>query len=309
VKTLSYFLVISISGLGLVLGGCGGGDVPADPVFESAATRLGDPVTATVNGTTLYQSDLDRMAEEQGWIDEGGTLLPSDPRYTQLLDELIDQRLLALDALTRGIDQDPDTKRRLQAARERILGNIRVETYLRDAVTPATIRRMYEENAKLAAQGNEVRARHILVETKAEAEALRVRLVAGEDFVALAREYSLDAGSREEGGNLAYFTKDMLSPDFTRAVFAISEGELTPVFKTDYGWHIAEVQDIRPVTQPNFETMRPEIANFMTFEAIQTLLKDLRETAEIETTIPRAPILSEDDSQADATSEMEQETP
>lgn len=288
-----------------VLAGCSGGEDLAAPAFEDAATRLGDRVAASVNGTNIYQSDVDRMANEQGYVDEGDVLPPSDERYAPILEELIDQRLLALDALSRGIDQDPDTKRRLQAARERILGNIRVETHLRESVTPTSIRRLYEENSKLAAQGNEIRARHILVKTKAEAEAIRKRIVAGDDFADLAREFSLDAGSREAGGDLAYFTKDMLSPDFTRAVFAIKEGEMTPAFKTDYGWHIAEVRDIRPVVQPSFEKLRPEIANFMTFEAIQTLLKDLRETAEIDSSTPRVPAPSTDPTPSQSEDETE----
>lgn len=262
--------------------GCSPEEADTRPALESVARAGGDTVVARVNGTKIFASDVDLAAQEQGFLDEGLTLAQTDPRYGQVLEELIDQRLLALDAESQGLNADREAKIRLAAARERILGNIRVERHLRDSVNEASVRRMYEEQAKLAARGDEVRARHILVEEKAKADELLKKLEAGEDFAGLAITNSIDEGSAERGGDLGYFTQDMLNSRFTQPVFNAGKGDRIGPIKSEFGWHIAEILDRRPAPQPSFETLRPKIANFMTFDAIQDLLKGLRTGAEVE---------------------------
>ena len=121
-----------------------------------------------------------------------------------------------------------------------------------------------------------------MVEEKAKADALLKKLENGEDFAALAIANSIDEGSAERGGDLGYFTQDTLNAQFTRPVFNAGKGERVGPIKSEYGWHIAEVLDRRPAAQPSFEDLKPKIANFMTFDAIQDLLKDLRGSAEVE---------------------------
>jgi len=268
---------------------CSPSDSETRPALESVARAGGDEVVARVNGSNLYASDVDLAAQEQGLVDEGLSLAKNDSRYRGVLEELIDQRLLALDAESQGLNANREAKIRLAAARERILGNMRVERHLRETVNETTIRRMYEEQSKLAARGDEVRARHILVEEKAKAEDLLKKLEAEEDFGALAIEHSIDEGSAERGGDLGYFTQDMLNGRFTRPVFNAGKGERIGPIKSEFGWHIAEVLDRRPAPQPSFESLRPKIANFMTFDAIQTLLKDLRDRADVEVLAETAP--------------------
>ena len=241
-----------------------------------------DKVVATVNGTQIYESDVNVFAQEQGQIDEGESLPAFDPQFREFLEELIDQRLLALDADSIDLVSDQEAQIRLAAARERILGNLRVERHLRDTVNETSIRRMYDEQAKLAARGDEVRARHILVAEKAEADALLKKINEGADFAALALESSIDEGSAERGGDLGYFTQDMLNGRFTRPVFQAGKGETIGPVKSEFGWHIAEILDRRPAPQPTFETLRPKIVNFMTFDAIQELLLELRNSGDID---------------------------
>ena len=261
---------------------CAPSDGPSRTGLETVARADRDPIVARVNGTKLYASDVDLTAQEQGLVDEGVSLPKIDERYDGILEELIDQRLLALDAENSGLARDRNAKIRLATARERVLGNMRVEHHLRDTVNETTIRRMYEEQSKLAARGDEVRARHILVEEKAKAEELLKALEAGKDFAALAIENSIDEGSADGGGDLGYFTQDMLDAAFTRPIFNAGKGERLGPIKSQFGWHIIEVLDQRPAQQPNFETLKPQIANFMTFDAIQSLLKDLRDNSDIE---------------------------
>jgi len=261
---------------------CAPEEPDARPALEKVARTSGDIVVARVSGTNIFYSDVNLAAQEQGLVDEGLDLPKTDDRYRGVLDELIDQRLLALDAERQGLNADREAKIRLAAGRERILGNMRVERHLRDTVNETTIRRMYDEQSKLAARGDEVRARHILVEEKAKADELLKSLEDGSDFAALAMTNSIDESSAERGGDLGYFTQDMLNGRFTRPVFNAGKGERVGPIKSEFGWHIAEVLDRRPAPQPNFETLKPKIANFMTFDAIQALLKDLRDEAEVE---------------------------
>ena len=114
----------------------------------------------------------------------------------------MDQRLLALDAIEADLDKDREARLRLAAARERILGNLRVERHLQEVVTEDAIKRLYEEQSKLAARGDEVRARHILVADKSRAEELLASLETGEDFAKLAEANSLDKASASRGGDL-----------------------------------------------------------------------------------------------------------
>jgi peptidyl-prolyl cis-trans isomerase C len=276
-KSLIFLLLTAI-----LISGCTPKEAENRPALEKVSRTSSDTVVARVSGTEIFRSDIDLAAQEQDIVEEGLSLPNTHEKYQTIIEELIDQRLLALDAQRQGLNTEREAKIRLAAARERILGNIRLERHLRDTVNETSIRRMYEEQAKLAARGDEVRARHILVEEKAKADEILKKLDAGEDFGALAMTHSIDQGSSERGGELGYFTQDMLNDRFTRPVFNAGKGERVGPIKSEFGWHIAEVLDRRPAPQPDFETLRPRIVNFMTFDAIQDLLKDLRDTAEIE---------------------------
>ena len=140
---------------------------------------------------------------------------------------------------------------------------------------------MYDEQAGLRDRGFEIQARHILVKTEEDAISMVEKLSEGTAFEALAKEFSEDEGSRESGGDLGYFTRDMLNEVFTEKAFATPKGERSAPFKTEFGWHIVEVQNRRKAPQPTFEEMRSEILNFMTYDEIQTLLKTLRAQGEV----------------------------
>lgn len=283
---------------GSILGACTPQGAETRPALETVARAEGDAVAARVNGTQIFASDVDLFAQEQDLVDEGISLPKTDPEYRRILDELIDQRLLALDAESQELTAEREAKIRLAAARERILGNLRVERQLRDTVTEASIRRMYEEQAKLAARGDEIRARHILVADKADADKLLTQLNDGGDFASLAQLYSIDEGTAERGGDLGYFTQDMLNAEFTGPVFKAATGARIGPIESEFGWHIADVLDRRPAAQPSFESLKPKITNFMTFEAIQDLLIDLRAKSDVTIVEDTAPAPETDPSAA-----------
>ncbi len=286
---MSRFLFLLIVSFGVVIGGCQDEAVRENVAEKAESARLGRVEVAKVGDSSIYRMDVERLALEKGNLAPGETLEQTDPVFQQLLEELIDQRLLSQAALRRGLDDTPENKRRLAAARERILGNILVEEHLKETVNDATIRRMYDQQAELANRGDEIRARHILLSDEASALAAQTALAEGQGFAELARSVSIDAGSREQGGDLGWFTRDMLNLEFTRKVFATPVGERTEPFQTSQGWHIAEVQNRRGSQQQSFEELRPNIVKFMTFDAIQSLLQELRRKSEIETFYSRAP--------------------
>ena len=293
-KQVKYFLICSLMAA-IALSACRDRLVISDnSAFGEGVVRLGDTEVAEIDGTKIYLSDVERTAASQGLIEEGSPLTPGQPVFQKVLDELIDQRLLALDALRQSLDQEDETRRRLSAARERILGNVLVENHLQATVNETTIRRMYDEQAGLRDRGDEVQARHILVKDEETAKEIAKTLTDGGDFAALAREISEDQGSRDNGGNLGYFTNDMLEEVFTKVAFATKIGEISAPFKTEYGWHILQVQNRRKAAQPSFEEMRSEIKNFMTYDEIQNILKSLRAQGDVKLLFGQAVVNNED---------------
>ena len=293
VKNLIIYALIA----SLTLSACQDRLVMSDnSAFGEGVVRLGDTEVAEVDGTKIYLSDVERTAASQGLIEEGSPLTPGQPVFQKVLDELIDQRLLALDALRQSLDQKDETRRRLAASRERILGNVLVENHLQNTVNETTIRRMYDEQASLRDRGDEVQARHILVKDEETAKDIYKTLIDAGDFAALAREISEDEGSRDKGGNLGYFTQDMLEDTFTKIAFSTKKGSLSEPFKTEFGWHILQVQDRRKAAQPSFEEMRAEIKNFMTYDEIQNILISLRAQGDVKLLFGQAVVNNEDES-------------
>lgn len=237
-----------------------------------------DQVVAEVGTTVIYASDVRREIAARGLHDDPARVAPSDPVFQQVLSELVEQRLLALEALRRGMDRDIEARRRLAAAEERILGNILVETVVANSITEDAIARIYEEQNRLAPRVEEVRASHILVTTREEAEEVARLLAEGEDFAQLARQVSQDPGTRLDGGDLGYFTRDGMVQAFSRQAFDTDVGAVSEPFQTDYGWHVLRVADRRLQPRPGLDSLRGNIVRFLTLEGIQTLLDTVRQT-------------------------------
>ncbi|MCC5995993.1 MAG: peptidylprolyl isomerase [Oceanicaulis sp.] len=283
---------------GAVLTACGDRDAApsADPGASGASGLrfLETPAqtaapAARVGDSVITVDDVRREARVRELSDDPGALGPDDPAFREALEALIDQRLLALEAARRGLHASPEARRRLAAAEERILGNVLVETAVADAVTDEAVRRVYEEQTRLAPPEQEVRARHILVDSREAARELLRELEDGADFAALARQYSQDPATRLEGGDLGYFTRAGILPEFARVAFAASPGEVSEPFETEAGWHVLTVIDRRAQPRPGLEAMRPSIVRFLTLQRIDGLLDDIRQTYPVTITAGRAP--------------------
>lgn len=256
-------------------------DASTTPLGEGIV-RLGDVPIAEVNGTVIYMSDVRSVAQARNPDVDMSGLPPNDPEFIDVLDELIDQRLMALEALSMSLDQQAEAKRRLAQANERILGNVLVENHLQTRVNEETARQIYDAQAGLRNRGIEVRARQILLSDEASAKLIVDRLEAGEDFSTLALAFSTDRVSRDNGGDLGYFTRDMLGPELTRRAFNADIGERVPIFRSNQGWHVLEVLGRRRAPEPTFEDVKEDIISRMTYDEIRTLLDGLRNKAAIE---------------------------
>jgi len=253
-------------------GGRGGAEKPPEP---------GDQAVSRVDGKTVWASDVKREAVAQGLISEGEPLDVSSDLFRRVMDEVVDQKLLAAEALKRKLDKDPAAQRRLAAARERILGDMLVESTVSDAVNDSAIRGLYQEQLKLAKQSEEIHARQIVLANLAEAEAVKKLLASGASFEALAMERSTDAATRFNGGDLGYFTIDVMPSAYETNLKTAKAGQIVGPFEIDGGWAIVKVEDRRLEQPITLEAARPQIVRFLTYDQVRDLLEKLRGRAKI----------------------------
>ncbi|MBL8774044.1 MAG: peptidyl-prolyl cis-trans isomerase [Phenylobacterium sp.] len=249
---------------------------------ETTPPERGDRAVARVDGKTVWVSDVKREAVAQGLIGEGEPLDPSSDLFRQMTDEVIDQKLLAAEAVRRKLDKDPVAQRRLAAARDRVLGDMLVERTVSDAVTESNIRGLYEEQQKLARRSEEVRARQIVLATPAEAEQVKKLLGAGASFEALAMERSRDAATRFNGGDLGYFTTDVMPEPYEAALKGAKKGQLVGPIPVEGGFALVRVEDVREEQPIALDAARPQIVRFLTYDRIRDLLEKLRAKAKVE---------------------------
>jgi peptidyl-prolyl cis-trans isomerase C len=264
----------------------------------AAQAQEPDPVVARVNGVEIHQSDITMLEEEVGA--NIPQQMPPEARRDYLITLLADTLLVAQEAQTKGLGDSPDFKRRLAFARNRLLSEALLQQEAKSALTEEAMRKVYEDAAKQIGAEQEVRARHILFrvedgkdekaskEAEAKAKAVLARLNKGEDFAKLAGELTEDPSGKENGGDLGYFTKDQMVPEFAEVAFKLDAGKVSDPVKTQFGWHVLKVEDKRNRPVPEFEKVKDQIESFLTRKAQGDLVTRLRAAAKIER-VPPAP--------------------
>ncbi len=265
--------IMTIGGV-LAAAGC-----TREPPAREENIRVDAATAAVVNGSPIYFSDVELEAVSRGLVGPGEPFGIGHPEYQAVLDQLVDQRLMALEAEVRGLHLDMTARRRLQVARERVLGNLLVENLVAAEVTDKRIREMYAEQVDLQQIDDEVRLRHILTDTRQEAEAARQRIIAGEDFTTVAFDVSRDMQTRIEGGELGYVSPSRMGEPFSSTIADTATGDMSAPFEGEEGWHVIKVEDRRTPPPATLEEMRPDIIEFLTWEQIGKVLKDLRADA------------------------------
>lgn len=215
-----------------------------------------DALVAKVGNLEIRQSELDIALAN---LDPQLSQLPDEQKKIAALSSAIDVKLLAGNATSEGLKDDPAYQQRMQFIAERELHNLYFKKHVVDAVTDDEVKARYEKEIAALPKQEEVRARHILVKTEDEAKAIVAELDKGKDFIELAKEKSTDP-NKSEGGDLGYFTKGRMVPEFEQAAFAMDKGTYskTPV-KTQFGFHVIKVEDKRDAPPPAYEDVSQQV--------------------------------------------------
>lgn len=259
-------------------------------------------VLAKVDGVEITDEDM-RLA-----IEDVGPGLPQQlqgkARDAYLMDYLIDSKLVAKKAEADKLADSPEFKKRLEFMREKALMETELSRIAREAATEDAARKTYEEAKAKQKPEEEVRAKHILVEKEDEAKAVAARLKAGEDFAKIAKEVSKDPGS--EGGDLGWFTKERMVPEFSEAAFKMTPGGISEPVKSQFGWHVIKVEEKRQKPFPTYEQVKDQVHRYVVQKAQSEVVLKLREGAKIErmdgapAPLPVAPGVKPDAAKPDA---------
>ncbi|MGJ5130765.1 MULTISPECIES: peptidylprolyl isomerase [unclassified Bradyrhizobium] len=247
----------------------------------AAPARAADdanPVLAKVNGAEIRKSDV-TLAEEE----LGQSLAQMDPatKDENVLSFLIDMKLVAKAAEDKKVADTEEFKKRLAFTRNRLLMDSLLASEGKAATTPDAMKKVYEEAAKQIGGEQEVHARHILVETEDDAKAVKAELAKGADFAELAKKKSKDPGA-SDGGDLGFFTKEQMVPEFANVAFSLEPGKISDPVKTQFGWHVIKVEEKRSRKPPEFDQVKGQIETYVTRKAQADYVGKLREAAKIE---------------------------
>lgn len=255
----------------------------AAPQFAQAQKK-DDPVLARVNGIEIKQSDVDLADADIGQSLPG---VAGDARRDALVSYLIDVTILAQAASKQKLDSAPDFASRLAYARNKVLMESLLNDVTKTAATEAEMKKLYDESVTKVQPEEEVRARHILVKTEAEAKDVLVKLKGGADFDKLARELSVDPSAKTNGGDLEYFGKGQMVAEFADAAFKLDKGQLSEPVKTQFGFHVIRVEDKRQKPVPTYEQVKDQVAAFVVRKAQAELVMKLRTDAKIENLVKK----------------------
>jgi len=250
----------------------------ASTVFGAQAQS--DTVVATVSGNPITEADLQMAVSE---LDQQFAQLTPDQKRAAALSAIIEIRLMAEKAKAAGLDQDDEFKRKLAFLNERALHAQVIEKEISPKVTDEEIKARYDKEIAARPPVEEVHARHILVKTEDEAKDVIAKLDAGGDFEAIAKEKSSDTGSGANGGDLGFFAKGQMVPEFEAAAFALEPGTYTktPV-KSDFGFHVIKVEEKRNQPPVAFDQVKDQIRQLVFRDLYFATVKDLRGAAAVE---------------------------
>jgi peptidyl-prolyl cis-trans isomerase C len=256
------------------------------PGAATAPAAAPDPakVIATIDGKPVTEADL---ALAQQSVDQQYAQLPPEQRRAAAFMAIMEIRLLAEKAVSEGLDKDQDFQRRMAFLEQRALHSEVIDKDVGAKITDEEVRARYDKQMADTPPVNEVKARHILVKTKEEAEAIIKELDGGADFQKLANEHTTDPSGKTSGGDLGYFAPGQMVPEFETAAFALELGKYTtaPV-QSQFGWHIILVEDKRAQQPPAFDAVKDQVRNLVFREKYFAMVGDLRKAAKVDVSDP-----------------------
>ena len=264
-------------------------DSPAAPAAGATTpVPTADAIVATIGGETITEADIAFAAED---LQQELAQMPSEERRAFLVTVLIDMKVMAKAALDQQMDQTETFKRRLRYLEERALRRAYFAETIAAGVTPDAVQKAYEAFVAAFQSQEEVHARHILVASKEDADAIKAELAAGKPFEQLATEKSTDPSGAQNGGDLGFFGRGMMVKSFEDAAFALAEpGQISEPVESQFGWHIIKLEEKRQSQPPTIEEVGPQLQQQVMFQAFEASVSKLKEGLAID--IPD-PVLAE----------------
>ena len=254
--------------------------VPLTASAQQAQPEPGqDPVVATVTGDDIHLSEV---IDTQAQLPQQYQSMPMEAMFPALVERVIDIRLVAREARANGIADDPDVRRELAQIENQIISQVFLTRHIDAMITDEEVQARYDEHIAALPPDEEISARHILLVTEEDALAVIASLGEGADFIELAAEKSIGP-SADRGGDIGYFGRGNVVPEFADAAFALEPGQTseTPV-QSEFGWHVIKVDDRRAVAPPSLEEMREQFVTEISQQLIAELIGELRDAAAIE---------------------------
>ena len=265
------------------------------PAAEAPAAPDLKAVIATVGGKPITEGDLGLAAEDIG---QQLQQVPPDQQRAFLLSVLIDMKVMAEAARENGLDQTDEFKARAAFLDEKALRRIFFSEKIANAVTPETVKAAYDKYVAEFQPAEEVHARHILVATEEEAKAVKAALDGGKPFEVEAMEKTTDPSGKNTGGDLGFFQKGQMVPEFETAAFALEVGAISEPVQSQFGWHIIKVEEKRPTAPQPYEQLQQQLSQQAIYDAYDAAVAEYKAKFAVE--IPDAALAAQVKAQSDA---------
>ncbi len=247
--------------------------------LSAFAASAEDKVLVKVDGVDITESQI-KLAESEIGPELAG--MPEGQRRRVLVEYLLDNTLMASAGTKANLGQGPEFDARLAYYKGRALRDAYFDKTVTAAVTDAEAQKIYDQEIGKSPQQEEIRARHILVKTKDEADKIAEALKKGDDFAKVAAELSIDKGSGAQGGDLGFFERGQMVKPFEDAAYALKPGEVSAPVESQFGWHIIKLEEVRKKPLPTFESLKDKIVAFLLKKKAQDAVIALRTQAKIE---------------------------
>lgn len=251
----------------------------AAATLSTAAFAAPAGTIATVNGVAIPAAKADLFVKE---VTARGQQKDSPELRAQIKDELIKNEVVYQEALKKGTDKNADVLTQLEMLKQRVIIGAYVSNYVKaNPISDSELRKEFDK-IKANFAGKEYKARHILVATEAEANAVIADLKKGKKFDELAQAKSLDKGSAAKGGDLGWANPNSFVKEFGGALAALPKGKTSDAVKTQFGFHIIKLDDVREAKGPSFEEVKAELAQQMQGKQVQEMVEALVKKAKVD---------------------------
>ena len=251
-KRLMFLSVVMVSAMAV-------SSISCNNQKEAGKGSSSGPVVAKINNTEITLDDFNERLKEYPSVAHGGNLdLETKKGF---LDNLIVRELLYQEAVKTGLDKEKETAEILEEMKKRILVEklFKKELEANITISEEELKKYYDEHPEEAKAPVEVRASHILLKTREEAESVLAKLKAGSKFEDLAKSSSIDTGSKVRGGDLGFFHSGAMVPEFEDAAFKLQKGEISGLVETRFGFHIIKLTDKRTGKEKSFDEAKVEL--------------------------------------------------